>query len=526
VSREKAEILIIGSGIAGCTAAITASASGKRVLLLTKTADPMESNTRYAQGGIVALGENDSRDLLYDDIVKAGDGISNPDAVRIVVDEGPALVRDFLIDRLGVSFSKNPDGSLSYTQEAAHSRKRILHHLDMTGLAIERALIEKIRTLGNITLLTDHTAIDFITTHHNSKNPLRKYGKNLCLGAYALNNRTGEVNTFLADATVVATGGIGKLYQYTTNPECATGDGIAMAFRTGAEMANMEYVQFHPTVFHSPNGGGFLISEAVRGEGGRLLNKHGEEFMRRYAPKWKELAPRDEVARAIYNEMAQTDSNHVFLDVAHYRKKELNIRERFPAIYEECLKHKIDIEKEPIPVVPAEHYLCGGILSGNWGESTLPGLFAVGECACTGVHGANRLASVSLLEGLVFGKRAGDMASRAEKKDEYFGDMPDWVHPKKARASTNDPFLNLQDWIHLRTTMWNYVGIIRTETRLDRAESDLRNLGSRITDYYRNTMVSQAKIELRNGIIVANLIAQFARRNRTTIGCHYIKDED
>jgi L-aspartate oxidase len=524
--REKAEILVIGTGIAGCTAAITASASGKRVLVITKTGDPMESNTRYAQGGIAAVGERDSKEILYDDIMNAGDGISNPAAVRFVVDEGPDQVRDFLVGELGVSFSKNTDGSYNYTREAAHSRKRILHHYDMTGLEIEKRLIEKLESIRNVTLLSGHTAIEFITSHHNSRNPLAAYGKNLCLGAYTLNNDTGEVSSLLADATIVATGGIGRLYQYTTNPDCATGDGIAMAFRAGAEAANMEYVQFHPTMFYAPEGGGFLISEAVRGEGGRLLDGHGEEFMKRYAPKARELAPRDEVARAIYNEMACTGSSHVFLDIARFAGKGLNVRERFPGIYEECMKRKVDIEKEPIPVVPAEHYFCGGVLAGDWGETTLPGLFAVGECSCTGMHGANRLASVSLLEGMVYGRRAGIMASTAEKKDEHFKEIPDWMHPRRMREESNDPLLILQDWNHLKTTMWNYVGIIRTETRLNRAESDLRNLHSRITDFYRNTTISRQKIELRNGIIVANLIAQFARRNRKAIGCHYIKDEE
>ena len=297
-----------------------------------------------------------------------------------------------------------------------------------------------------------------------------------------------------------------------------------MAYRAGADVTNMEYVQFHPTMLYTEEGSGFLISEAVRGEGGRLLNKSGEEFMMKYSPEWKDLAPRDKVTRAIYNEMAKSESSHVYLDVAHYYTGEMNIHSRFPGIFEECIKHKINIEKEPIPVVPAEHYFCGGILIDEWGKTTLPGLFAVGEASCSGVHGANRLASVSLLEGLVFGVRAGIASSKTGKQDEYFPDIADWIYPKNINTTNNDPLLIIQDWNNLKTTMWNYVGIIRTETRLTRAESDLRNLHSRITDYYRNTNLTKAKIELRNGILAANLIAQAARRNRRSTGCHYIEE--
>ncbi|KKK71330.1 hypothetical protein LCGC14_2915000, partial [marine sediment metagenome] len=285
-----------------------------------------------------------------------------------------------------------------------------------------------------------------------------------------------------------------------------------------------EYVQIHPTMFYNEERIGFLISEAVRGEGGRLLNSDGEEFMSRYSPAWKDLAPRDEVARAIYNEMTRTGSSHVYLDIASYAGDSLNIHERFPGIYEECKKSKIDIEKEPIPVVPGEHYFCGGVLIDNFGNTSLPGLHAVGEAACSGLHGANRLASVSLLEGLVYGTRAGIASSKTDKKEEYFPDILNWIYPNNISTTNNDPLLILQDWNNLNTTMWNYVGIIRTETRLTRAESDLRNIYSRITDYYRNTNLTKDKIELRNGVLAANLIAQAARRNTQSTGCHYIKE--
>jgi L-aspartate oxidase len=484
----------------------------------------MESNTRYAQGGITTIGEDDSEELLYEDIMKAGDGISNPEAVKIISREAKSAVEDFLIKAIGVDFSKKKDGSYRYTREAAHSKRRILHYYDMTGLEIQRKLLQKIKSISNITVLNEHTAIDLITSHHNSINPLLKYKRDQCLGAYALDNRTKEVHTLLADATVIATGGIGRLYQYTTNPECATGDGISMAYRAGAQVINMEYVQFHPTMLYTEEGSSFLISEAVRGEGGKLINRYGEAFMERYSPEWKDLAPRDEVTRAIYNEMAITESSHVYLDIANHNTKQINIPERFPAIYEECKRHKIDIKTEPIPVVPGEHYFCGGILIDSRGRTTLEGLFAVGEASCSGVHGANRLASVSLLEGIVFGKRAGTQAVRSEAKKMYFKDIDDWIYPKNLKKIDSDPFLTIQDWNNLKSTMWSYVGIIRTETRLIRAVSDLRNLYSRITDYYRDTDLTRAKVELRNGIILAHIIAQSARRNKITTGCHYIKE--
>jgi L-aspartate oxidase len=287
----------------------------------------------------------------------------------------------------------------------------------------------------------------------------------------------------------------------------------------------MEYVQFHPTMFYTEKGSGFLISESVRGEGGRLLNSDMQEFMQNYCPEWGDLAPRDEVSRAIYIEMARTESSHVYLDIASYHRPGINIRERFPGIYEECLKNKIDIEKEPIPVVPAAHYFCGGILIDEWGETTLPGLFAVGEASCAGTHGANRLASVSLLEGLVYGYQAGIRSADSESRDEYFDDVADWVPPNRIEETNNDPLLILQDWNNLRSTMWNYVGIIRTERRMERAVSDLRNLRVRISDYYRNTTVSKAKVELRNGITVATAIAEFARRNNRQLGSHYVREE-
>ena len=525
MTTEKVDILIVGCGVAGCTAAIAAAESGKRILMITKTWDPMESNTKYAQGGIAVVGEDDSKDLLYRDIIKAGDGISNPEAVKIVVDEGPNLVYELLIGKAGVEFMKNEDGKYIFSKEAAHSRKRILHYYDMSGLEIQRKMLALVKEYKNITLLPGFTAIDLITTHHNSTNPLHQYQKNVCLGIYALENKTGVVHKFLADATILATGGIGKIYLYTTNPECATADGISMAYRAGAEIANMEYVQFHPTMFYSEEGGGFLITEAVRGEGGKLINKYGEEFMKRYSPEWADLAPRDEVTRAIYNELIRTESNYVYLDIAHYHEKGINIKERFPTIYKECLKHKIDIEKEPIPVVPAAHYFCGGILINKYAQSTLPGLYAVGESACSGLHGANRLASISLLEGLVYGNRAGKTAVNEESKKEYFDSVADWIYPKNTSKSYDDPILVIQDWNYLKSTMWNYVGIVRTFTRLDRAVSDLRNLRLRISDYYRNTNLTRAKVELRNGVIVGNLIAQYARRNTKTLGCHYIESK-
>ena len=397
------DVLIIGSGIAGLSCAITAADLGLDVIILNKEARIEESNTNYAQGGIVARGLEDSPELLAEDIMQAGDGISNPDAVKIVAYEGPGMVEDFLVKKIGVPFSRSGDDEFEFAREGSHSRRRILHSKDSTGRAIETALVNKLKEYTNIRAYADHTAIDLLTIPHNSTNPMALYKEPQCIGAYVLNNKTGNVERFFSSYTVLATGGLGRIYQHTTNPSIATGDGFAMADRAGARLINMEYIQFHPTTLFHKDADGFLISEALRGEGARLKTKDGVPFMAKYS-ELGDLAPRDEVCRAMYEEMIKRGDSYVYLDIASYT--EINVKKRFPMIYEKCLEFDIDIQKVPIPVVPAAHYSCGGVQVDTWGKTSLKCLYAAGEVAATGLHGANRLASTSLLEGLVWGIRS------------------------------------------------------------------------------------------------------------------------
>ncbi|MFQ6039163.1 MAG: L-aspartate oxidase, partial [Candidatus Aminicenantales bacterium] len=396
-------LLIIGCGIGGASAALEAARSGLRVTIVTKNEKPEESNTFYAQGGIVSLGQDDHPELLKEDIIQTGDGINNPEAVEILATEGKNMVDRILIQELKIPFTRSAPDSLDYAQEAGHSRRRILHIKDTTGKTIEEKFIDALKRLPNVSLLPGHTAVDLLTIPHHSKNPRDHYKEPRCVGAYILENATKRVHIVLSSYTILATGGCGALYLYTSNPQGAIGDGYAMAFRAGARLVNMEYIQFHPTALFHRDADGFLISETVRGEGARLKSRDGRTFMDDYSEQ-KDLAPRDEVTRAIYEEMTNTNSNYVLLDLASYTS--VNIKKRFPNIYKTCLNYGIDITKEPIPVVPAAHYCCGGVLVDAWGRSSLKGLYAVGEVACTGLHGANRLASTSLLEGLVWGTRA------------------------------------------------------------------------------------------------------------------------
>jgi len=397
------DVLIIGCGIAGASAAMEAAKNGLNVTVVTKNVEPVESNTFYAQGGIVSLGSDDHPELLKEDIIETGDGINNPEAVEILATEGKAVVEKILMDELNIPFSRSSPKTLDYAQEGGHSRRRILHIQDTTGKTIEEKFIEALKTYPNVTLLTDNTAVDLLTIPHHSKNPQSFYKEAQCIGAYVLDNKTREVNTFYAGKTILATGGGGAIFLHTSNPKWAIGDGYAMAYQAGARIVNMEYIQFHPTSLFHRDADSFLISESVRGEGARLKSKNGLTFMEKYNHK-KDLGPRDEVTRAIYAEMTNTNCNYVLLDLASYVS--LDIKKRFPNIYKTCLQYGIDITKDPIPVVPAAHYTLGGVLVNSWGQSSLKGLYAVGEVACTGVHGANRLASTSLLEGLIWGTRA------------------------------------------------------------------------------------------------------------------------
>ncbi|MCS7261330.1 MAG: L-aspartate oxidase [Anaerolineae bacterium] len=517
------DVLVIGCGIAGATAAWRLAQDRQRqVLVITRTADPTESNTRYAQGGIVGCGIGDSAQRLADDILAAGAGLSLPQAVHLLAQEGPALVQRLLIDELGVPFDRTPEGAIAYTSEGGHSIPRILHVGDATGRAIEEALITRLRALPNVTLRTSTTAVDLITSSHHSRDPLAVYRPITCHGAYALDRSTGNVQRILARATVLATGGLGRIYRYTTNPEGARGDGLAMAYRAGARVINAEYIQFHPTTLAIPGADNFLISEAVRGEGGRLYTPDGRHFMDHYAPHWGDLAPRDIVARAIHEEMITHGYPHVLLDLASHMDA-ARIRERFPTIYATCLRAGLDITKDPIPVVPAAHYFCGGILVDEWGRSTIEGLYAVGEVSCTGVHGANRLASTSLLEGLVWGYRAGsDIARRTDLHLVRASEIPPWQNVEHGIPA--DPVLIYRDQRSIQYVMWLYVGLARNTHRLARALRELSHLWETIDGFYRTTRITDELIGLRNMAQAAWVVTRAAWHNHQSRGTHYRED--
>ena len=517
------DILIIGSGIAGATAALSLSTDHQRqIILLTRADTAIESNSRYAQGGIVSRGLDDSRELLIQDMLAAGAGLSNPPAVAVLAEQGPDFIQKLLIDEVGLKFDQDGAGSLVFGLEAAHSRRRILHVGDGTGQAIMGALLARIADHPNIHLLPSQTVVDLITFPHHALDPLTVYQPVSCHGAYVFNQDTHKIEPILARSTILASGGLGQIFLNTTNPPGSRGDGLAMAYRAGARVANTEYIQFHPTALHLPGVTRFLISEAVRGEGGILLTPEGNPFMERYSPQWKDLAPRDVVARAIYWEMLDNGYPHVYLDIASRQKREY-IQKRFPQIYHHCLRNNIDITKQPIPVVPAAHYFCGGVLVDLWGRSNLAGLYAVGEVSCTGVHGANRLASTSLLEGLVWGRRAAqDIQSQTESWLPGEDQVPSW--DDSGLIYEADPTLIQGDMQTIRNLMWHYVGLVRSEYRLNRAIRDLRHLWLDIEEFYRKTRLTDGLIGLRNSVQAALIVARAAHENRTSRGCHYRED--
>ena len=522
------DVLIIGSGIAGATAALQlAQDPQRRVTLLTRARDPHESNTRYAQGGIVARGPDDSPGLLAADILRAGAGASRPAAVHLLAEEAPSLVEEVLIRRVGVPFDRTPSGSLDWGREAAHSRRRILHVGDGTGQAIIAALLNALKARPNVEIFTQVTAVDLITSPHHARDPLAAYQPVRCYGAYGFDQRERTVHRYLAPYTILATGGLGRIYRSTTNPAGARGDGLAMAHRAGARIINAEYIQFHPTALAVPGAEGFLISEAVRGEGGLLLTPEGRPFMADYAPQWKDLAPRDVVARAIHHQMESHGYTHVLLDIAS-RKPAAEIRTRFPNIYQTCLQAGVDITAEPIPVVPAAHYFCGGVLVDLDGRSSIENLYAVGEVSCTGVHGANRLASTSLLEGLTWGYRAAqDIARRLRRGADARGDIPlDDIPPwdESGLSAEPDPALIQGDMQTIQNIMWHYVGLARSGDRLSRAIRELRHLWNEIETFYRSTRLSDGLIGLRNAVEAALIVSQAARHNHYSRGAHFRLD--
>ncbi len=520
------DVLIIGTGIAGASAALQLAQNPKRrIRLITREPDPNESNTGYAQGGIVSRGPGDNADLLVEDILAAGAGASLPKAARILAEEGPTAVQKILMEVAKIPFDRDEKDQLEWGQEAAHSRRRILHVGDGTGAAISHGLTEALKKKPNIEWFTNATAVDLITYPHHSRDPLDTYEPIRCYGAYVFDRSDGEVHRTLASATILATGGIGRIYRNTTNPPGARGDGLAMASRAGAQIINAEYVQFHPTALAVPGAEGFLISEAVRGEGGILLTPKGQPFMERYSPEWKDLAPRDVVARAIHTEMVENNYSYVLLDIASHMGADA-IRQRFPNIYGTCLKVGIDISHEPIPVVPAAHYFCGGVAVDEWGQTNIANLYAVGEVSATGLHGANRLASTSLLEGLVWGHRAARHIEQSLCENPPVvprgEDIPAW--DESGLVDDRDPALIQGDIQTIQNIMWHYVGLVRSGDRLARAIRELRHLQNEIETFYRTTKLSDGLIGLRNAVEAALIIAQAAQHNRQSRGCHYRQD--
>lgn len=514
---KRYDFIIIGSGIAGLSFALKAARHGT-VAIVTKRARG-ESNTSYAQGGVACVtSAEDSFELHVQDTLIAGAGLCDENVVRSIVTDGPERIQE-LVD-FGVQFDERElvDGGseLDLGREGGHSKRRILHARDVTGREIERALLSAVAAAPEIDVLENHMAVDLIT--------LRKLGhvsEDRCLGVYVLEESTGQVLTLRSDRIVLATGGCGKVYLYTTNPAVATGDGVAMAWRAGAKVANMEFIQFHPTCLYHPDAGSFLISEAVRGEGAKLRDGQGREFMAKY-DKRLELAPRDIVARAIDAEMKRTGEKHVNLDISHQPPE--FIRERFPNIYDTCLRHGIDITRMPIPVVPAAHYQCGGVQTDANGQSNLRGLYAIGEVACTGLHGANRLASNSLLEAVVLAHRCceASVAMRALPDGVWDAELPVWT---SGDAQDLDELVVIyHNWDEIRRLMWDYVGIVRTDKRLQRAATRLRNLLSEIQEFYWNFKVTTDLLELRNLATVAALIVDSALLRKESRGLHYTLD--
>ena len=511
------DVLVIGSGVAGLSFALKVAGFAK-VTLVTKKAR-VDTATNLAQGGIAAvLSSEDSLAAHINDTLQSGDGLCNEEIVRLVVEEGPARVRELM--EFGVRFQKGEGGvGLDLGMEGGHSRRRVAHSLDLTGREIERALLEQVERHANIEVLENHLAIDLLL--ESKADGRQRTGQDRCLGAYVLNTKSGEVETRSARLTVLCTGGCGKVYLYTTNPDIATGDGVAMAYRAGARVANLEFVQFHPTCFYNPLAKNFLISEAVRGEGGILIDRDGRAFMKQYDPRG-DLATRDTVARGIDALMKESGADCVYLDITH-RPADF-IRQRFPTIYSTCKRYGVDITREPIPVVPAAHYMCGGVQADAWGQSSITCLLALGETACTGLHGANRLASNSLLEAVVFAHRAArwcrenwpELQSLPERT------VADW-RVGKARSIEENVLIS-HNWDQIRRLMWNYVGIVRREKRLHLVQRLLGPVLEEIREHFHDYLLTPDLVELRNIAVVAELIIRSAASRKESRGLHYMVD--
>ncbi len=524
--RLHSQVLIIGSGLAGCTAALTLADKGIDVLIISSEKDLGGGNSELAQGGIIykAANGNDAT-ALKEDILHAGHRYNHTKAVEHLCQHGPEAIEKILMQRVVVPFAKDSQGGWNLTREGGHSLPRILHTADFTGASIMKALTAEVRNHPRITCLLECHAIDLLTSrHHGRRSDYRYKIKNRCVGAYVFNNKYKQVQTILAPWTILATGGIGGIYLHSTNTPICVGSAISMAHRAHVALENMEFMQFHPTALYSKlRQQCHLITEAMRGEGAKLLDANGNAFMHKYDSR-QELAPRDIVSQAMVNEMLSTGAPCLFLDASPI---EQNLKTRFPTIYKNCLTIGVDILNDYIPVVPAAHYFCGGILTNLQGKTELQGLYAVGECACTGVHGANRLASTSLMEAVTWGYEAGkDIALRCNNEIIVSHDLacaiPDWEH--MGRDQNDDPALLAQDWATIRHTMWNYVGITRNTARLRRAFQDLRELSRHIHDFYKHTHITPQLIQLFHGVQTAYVITQAALRNRKSLGCHYRVD--
>ncbi|MGB7062353.1 MAG: L-aspartate oxidase [Candidatus Zixiibacteriota bacterium] len=513
----RTDFLVIGSGIGGLSFALQASGLGE-VVIVTKKEDS-ESNTNYAQGGIASvLAKDDSFELHLEDTLKGGAGLCNPEVVKKVVEAGPGCIEELV--EIGVRFSKKrgKEEEFDLGLEGGHSKNRVAHAADLTGKEVENSLLGAVKAKKNVKILEDHIAIDLITQHHLKGYQRKPKERIKCWGAYVLDKDKNQVVTCLAKVTLLASGGAGKVYVHTTNPSIATGDGLAMAYRAGAKVANLEFIQFHPTALYHETGDSFLISEAVRGEGGILRLKSGEVFMENYHPR-KELAPRDVVARAIDYELKKRGDSCVYLDITYLDQKFIKLR--FPNIYGKCLSLGLDITKDWIPVVPAAHYICGGVVTDLEGRTGIENLYACGEVACTGMHGANRLASNSLLEAVAFAHFSADSAKNRLRSftDFSFPEIPSWSLEGVFDEQEWVIIAHNRDWI--QKFMWDYVGIVRSNRRLEQAKKRIVILLDEITEFYKVNPVTYDVIELRNIAIVARLIIACALKRKESRGLHY-----